>query len=227
MKNKFWIEDMPKYSIMIFFILNGLSMYLYPGGNMNDIKQSNYSFIYNFFSDLGMTISHSGENNIASCVLFNTSLCVIGICFTMLFLSIRNIFSNYKILSFFATAFGVYGALSYIGVALTPSNLYLELHSFFAHWIFRSLFLASMLYALLIVKTKDFENKYAFGFMLFGMMVLAYVFYSEFYLQNPRLFPDSLIRHVIAQKLIAFWILIAIYFYSIGLGKYLFRKKIF
>ena len=53
---------MPKYSMIIFVGLNILAMLLYPGGNINNPDQIGYSFIYNFFSDLGMTISHSGKN---------------------------------------------------------------------------------------------------------------------------------------------------------------------
>jgi len=221
--NKFWINDMPKYSIIIFVGLNILAMLLYPGGNINNLDQIGYSFSNNFFSDLGMTISHSNENNMISCLLFNLSLCVIGVCFAMLFYSIRNYFQSHRYLSLFATFLGIYASISYIGVALTPSNLYLSLHTFFAHWIFRSLFAASILYSVLIFKTKDFENKYAYGFIVFGFMVLAYVLYSELYLSDPRIFPEQLIKHVIAQKTIAFWILISVYIYSVGLSKYLLK----
>ena len=81
---KFWIKDMPKYSMIIFLVLNILAMLLYPGGNINNPDQIGYSFSNNFFSDLGMSISHSNENNIISCLLFNLSLCIIGVCFFML-----------------------------------------------------------------------------------------------------------------------------------------------
>ena len=221
--DKFWINDMPKYAMIIFIVLNILAMFLYPGGNINNPDQIGYSFTHNFFSDLGMTVSHSNENNILSCILFNLSLCVIGVCFSMLFYSIRNYFQNSKYLSLCATFLGIYASVSYIGVAFTPSNLYLSLHSFFAHWIFRSLFAASILYSILIFKNREFENKYAYGFIVFGIMVLVYVLYSELYLNDPQLFPEQLIKHVLAQKIIAFWILISIYIYSIGLSKYLLK----
>ena len=38
-------------------------MFFYPGGNINDPHQIGYSFSYNFFSDLGTTISYSGQDN--------------------------------------------------------------------------------------------------------------------------------------------------------------------
>jgi len=221
MDKRFWINDMPKYSMMIFIVLNLAAMFFYPGGNINNPNQIGYSFIHNFFSDLGMTVSHSNENNMLSCVLFNSSLCLSGVCFGMLFYTVRNSFGDYKFLSLFATFLGLYGSISYIGVAFTPSNLYLSAHIFFAHWIFRSLFAASMIYSILIFKTKKFENKYAYGFITFGFMVLGYILYSELYLGDPRLFPEQLMNHVVAQKVIAFWIFISIYMYSRGLSQYL------
>ena len=56
-------------------------------------------------------------------------------------------------------------------------------------------------------------------------MVLFYVLYSELFLNDPRLFPESLYKHVIAQKMIVFWVLIAMYLYSVGIGTYLVNKN--
>ena len=85
--------------------------------------------------------------------------------------------------------------------------------------------IASILYTILIFKTEGFDNKYAYGFIAFGIIVLFYVIYSEFYLQDPRIYPEELFKHVIAQKMIVFWIMISVYFFSLGLGKYLLSLK--
>tara|TARA_Y100000994_G_scaffold237189_1_gene228491 strand:- start:1533 stop:2258 length:726 start_codon:yes stop_codon:yes gene_type:complete len=227
MNNKFWIATVPTYTMIIFILLNITAMIFYPGGNLNDPNQVGYFFRYNFFSDLGMTVSHSYENNMISCILFNLSLCIVGFTFGMLFLSIRNLFSDFPILSNLATILGIIGCISFVGVAFTPSNLYLDslndpwLHIIFAHWIFRSLSGVSLLYSILIFKTKNFKNKYAYGFILFGILVLAYVLYSEIFLKDPRVYPEYLIRHVLSQKMVVIWILFSMYFYSIGVGEYL------
>ena len=231
MKNKFWIVSMPTYAMIIFLMFNVLAMVYYPGGNLNNPNQIGYFFNYNFFSDLGMTISHSNENNMISCILFNTSLCIVGVTFTMLFYSIKNLFPEFKTSSFIATLLGLLGGVSFIGVAFTPSNLFLDssgnpwLHSIFAHWIFRSLSTVSIIYSILIIKTKNFENKYAYNFAIFGIMVLAYVLYSELYLKDPRMFPEYLIKHVLSQKMVVLWMIMSIYLYSFGLGKYLLNKN--
>ena len=119
---------MPTYGMIAFVCLNLMAMYFYPGGNMNNPNQIGYYFSYNFFSDLGATMSHSGESNLVSCFLFNSSLCIVGITFGMLFYTIKNFFSDYPIFSLIATILGIIGCISFIGVAFTPSNLYLDLN---------------------------------------------------------------------------------------------------
>ena len=220
--NNFWITDMPKYSMIIFVVFNIIAMLLYPGGNLHDFQQEGYSFTRNFFSDLGLTVSHSNVTNTISCLLFNTSLIICGLTFTMLFYKIKDVF-RYNYLSKLATIFGVLGGLSYIGVALTPSNLLLDAHIFFAHSIFRFLFISSFLYSVLIFKTESFENKYGYGFITFAIMLLVYVFISEAG-PDPRTSPDALLLQAVSQKIIAIWILFSIYVYSLGLGKYLDNK---
>ena len=224
MKDRFWITSLPRYAIISFVLLNMAAMFLYVGGNINNHEQIGYSFIRNIFSDLGRRYSFSGESNLMSCIFFNTSLSIIGLTFMILFYKIKNVFLNNKILISLATLFGIFSGFSYIGVGFTPADLYLEAHIFFAHWAFRALFAASVLYSILIFKTDGFENKYAYAFIVFGIMVFSYVIYSEVVLDDPRINPEALVNHVVAQKMIAFWILFAVYIYSIGLGKYLYKK---
>lgn len=223
--NKFVITKLPQYSMILFIFLNIIAMFLYTGGNINDPSQLGYSFVKNFFSDLGRRYSYSGSSNLVSCVLFNFSLSIVGLTFFILFYRIRRYFLKNKLLISFATFFGMYSGISYVGVAFTPADLLLEEHIFFAHWAFRSLFASSIFYSLLIFKTEGFENKYAYGFVLFGLMVFSYVIYSEVILEDPRVNPNTLVNHVVAQKMIAFWILFSVYIYSLGLGKYLFNRN--
>ncbi len=224
MNDKFFITKLPRYSMIIFVLLNITAMFMYAGGNINDHNQEGYSFIRNFFSDLGRRYSFSGESNLISCLLFNSSLTIVGLTFMILFYKVRSIFSKNTTLILLATFFGVYSGFSYIGVGFTPADLYLEAHIFFAHWAFRALFAASILYSILIFQTEGFENRYAYAFIVFGFMVFFYVLYSEVVLDDPRINPASLVKHVIAQKMVVFWILFAVYIYSVGAGKYLFRK---
>lgn len=231
MNIKFFIDKLPKIVVSLFFTLNVVAMFFYPGGNINNPHQIGYSFSYNFFSDLGTTISYSGQDNFVSCLIFNFSLILVGLCFSLLFYNMRNIFIKDFILSKIASYCGVLAGICYIGVAFTPSNLFLDefnnpmIHIFFAHWAFRLVFITSILFSVLIFKTDDFKNKYGYNFIIFGLVVLSYVFYSEFYLDDPRTSPQDLYKHVLAQKFIVIWMMLSVLIYSIGLSKYL-QKKI-
>ena len=141
-KNNIWLVELPQICLVLFLVLQIISMICYPGGTFFNADTEGYSFTRNFFSDLGLTVSHSKVPNTYSCILFNTSLIICGVTFTMLFYKIKDVF-RYNFLSKLATFFGMLGGLSYIGVALTPSNLLLDAHIFFAHSIFRFLFISS------------------------------------------------------------------------------------
>ena len=134
----------------------------------------------------------------------------------------KNLF-EFKGLSYAATLFGVLGGLCFIGVAFTPADILLDPHIFFAHGIFRCLLIASILYTILIFKTEGFNNTYGYGFLVFGLMVFSYVIISELG-PDPRSNPSALVLQAVSQKIIAFWLLLSIYFYSIGLGKYLYKR---
>ena len=48
---------------ILFFILSSLAMLAYPGGTATDTTRPGYSFLTNFFSDLGRTRSLSNQPN--------------------------------------------------------------------------------------------------------------------------------------------------------------------
>ena len=215
---------MPRYAIFIFVLFNFFAMIFYPGGTINDPNTIGYTFTENFFSDLGNSISYSGKSNTISFILFNFSLSLCGLTFIILFYLIKPAF-NPSLLTFLATLFGILGGISCIGVAFTPANLLLDAHIFFAHGIFRGLCISSLLYSILIFKNNNINNKYAYGFIAFGFMVLIYILISELG-PNPRENPDALKLQVVSQKAITLWLFLSIYFYSIGLGKYLFNRQV-
>jgi len=62
-----------------FVVITFLAMLVYSGGHALDIDHQGYQFASNFFSDLGMTVSHSSKPNLFSSVLFNISLVVLAI----------------------------------------------------------------------------------------------------------------------------------------------------
>src|SRR6266487_2457768 len=71
--NVFWQIGVFRLLIAVgicFFLLTGIAMLLYPGGTMTDPHRHGYAFFSNFLSDLGRTSTPSGQDNLASRLLF-------------------------------------------------------------------------------------------------------------------------------------------------------------
>ena len=121
-----------------FIIINAIAIYLFPGGSLYNYELNSYSFTENFFSDLGVYETSGGHENFLSCILFNSTLAMIGFA-SFSYIYVPNIFnSNRKayIFSVIATLTLIVSGICYIGVALTPADLYFREHVWFVIFAF-------------------------------------------------------------------------------------------
>ena len=65
--------------LILYILLTGIAMFLYPGGNRIDENSDNYSFNLNFFSDLGASKTINGSPNIFSLVFFVIGQIILGL----------------------------------------------------------------------------------------------------------------------------------------------------
>ena len=91
---KKWLILFPKMFLGLFIFLNIISMLSYSGGTYLDNMNPGYSFTHNFLSDLGRTMSFSGEVNFLSAQLFNMSLILGGGVFALFYLHVRRVFQE-------------------------------------------------------------------------------------------------------------------------------------
>ncbi len=215
-----WLIELPRLVLVIFVILNIFAIFSYPGGTYLDHTTLGYSLTKNFLSDLGRTISFSGEVNFLSAQLFNMTLILAGGIFTNFYIRVRKIFQGpgQAAPALIGSIFGVSGGLSLAGVGLTPADLYLDLHLICATWLFRFFFIASLCFTIVILKHEQFENKYAGGYLIFTISILAYIFISELG-PDPKTNQFALGVQVVSQKMILLIFLTAIYIQTLGLQK--------
>ena len=215
-----WLIAFPQVILVLFIVFNIIAMFAYPGGTYWDSLGSGYSFTQNFLSDLGRTMSFSGEVNFFSSQFFNMSLILAGSVFSIFYFQVRKVFStnNQKILALIGSFFGVLGGLSLIGVGITPADLYLELHIICATWLFRFLFIASLFYSIVIFMHDQFENKYATGYLIFTFSILLYILVSELG-PDPKISPFALTLQVVSQKMILLIFMASIYIQTLGLKR--------
>ena len=215
-----WLIDLPRLVLGFFVTLNIIAMLCYSGGTYLDHLNPGYSYTGNFLSDLGRTMSFSGEVNFLSSQLFNMALILSGWIFAAFYFRVHKVFAtkNQHTLALIGSFFGVLGGLSLMGVGLTPADLYLDLHIICANWLFRFFFLASLCYSMVIFRHPQFENKYAIGYLVFTFSILIYIIISEFG-PDPTVDLFALTLQVVSQKMILLILMAAIYIQTIGLKK--------
>jgi hypothetical membrane protein len=181
----FWrktVFDFVLWGCGLFILLTVLAMFLYPGGTFSDPASPGYSFFENFFSDLGMSVSHAGQANTSSRAIFTLALAMVGLGLIFFFLAFPQFFAAEKttqILSKLGSGFGILSGISFIGVAFTPHNLYLDAHTEFVLWAFRLFPLAVLCYTF-VMRRSNYDRRAVLVFGIFFGLLVAYLLLLEF-----------------------------------------------
>lgn len=166
-----------------FMVLTALAMFLYPGGSQADHSSPGYSFWDNFFSDLGRTVTVVGRPNTASAVLFLLALTAAGLGLALYFLAAPRLFAQpqgrlarfRRLLAIVGSLFGTISALSFVGVAFTPANLYRGAHIWFVLAAFEAFPIAAACYALAVWLHPDYPRRYFWTYVVFALLLAGYV----------------------------------------------------
>ncbi len=161
-RNRFLLVLIPRIMVAIFIILQIIGMMVYPGGTIHDKTTVGYSFSNNFFSDLGIYTAYNGEPNYVSMYLFIISLILVSITFIFYYMTLPQSYKedslNFK-LSILGTLFAFGGSIGLIGTALTPADLVLDTHIFFANNIFYCFMVTALCYTIVIFRSDILEKK--------------------------------------------------------------------
>jgi hypothetical membrane protein len=200
-----------------------IAIYFYPGGNIHNEAQIGYSFTHNFLSDLGGFRSHSGEANFISSFFFAFSLFLFGfagIAFLFIPKLFKNNRSNYYLASV-GSIFFMIGSLFFAGVGLTPHDLYMEMHIFFAINAFRLLIPASFMYLIVLYKS-EVDKHFSLILLFLLISTFSYVVY-QLSGGNPLENIDEMVRQATVQKLIVLVNIFSIFFISFAFSQQLER----
>ena len=135
----FWTVSLLSAVAIAFVVAVTIAMLCYPGGNIHNPNQIGYSFTHNCFSDLGGYTAHSGALNFFSAFFFNGGLFLfIGVGVSFLFVPrlFRADAINFR-LAWLGSILFLIGTLFFASVGLTPRDLYIDPHLFFALNAFR------------------------------------------------------------------------------------------
>ena len=216
---KFWTVDVLRFVTIFFTISVFISMFLYPGGNIHDPSQIGYSISHNFLSDLGGYKSHSGLPNLISFLIFNFSMTL----FTLIGISFLFIPKLFKediitfIISIIGSAFLFFGTIFFAGVGLTPYDLYLDEHIFFAINAFRLLVPGLVLYFFVLMRS-SVSKKYSimiFCLLFFTFLYVVYQIISD----SPLTSIEQMIEQAIIQKIITLVNIVCMFFLSFAFSE--------
>ncbi|UCG00977.1 MAG: hypothetical protein JSW11_15335 [Candidatus Heimdallarchaeota archaeon] len=200
-----------------FIVLSSLAMLSYGGGTRVNPNSSGYSFSLNFFSDLGR-IKAFGNPNTVSAILFFITLMVASFAFAIYFIAIPGILNganpeHLKALSLL----GVLTSLFFGCIALTPVDLFPQLHELIVLLAFIFSFIVSMLMYLLFNGIATIPRVYRLIFLGFSGLIVMYGAVSlvtTFFPEN--LIEFSLFFRVILQKIVIYYLIGCFLFQSLG-----------
>ena len=216
---KFWTVDVLRFVTIFFTISVFIAMFFYPGGNIHDPSQIGYSISHNFLSDLGGYKSHSGLPNLISFLIFNFSMTL----FTLIGISFLFIPKLFKediitfIISIIGSAFLFFGTIFFAGVGLTPYDLYLDEHIFFAINAFRLLVPGLVLYFFVLMRS-SVSKKYSIMIFCLLFSTFLYVVY-QIISDSPLTSIEQMIEQAIIQKIITLANIVCMFFLSFAFSE--------
>ena len=200
------------YTICIF-----AAMPFYQGGHLLDSTTDNYNFFRNFISDLGRTISLSGQRNLMSFAIFSTgTLVLLGSLTRFLFLGISQFKTNFGLLTFIARIAAIYSCISVLGVVITPVNvpsLY-ALHIFFAISMTCTIGITLGLYSYFFYRENYID--YSILILVSALSVVGYLAFIE-YGPSARESLIGLTLHASFQKYIILMMVITFFYMTKGI----------
>ena len=120
------------YGAIQFIVLTACAMAVYAGGTAYDPSTSSYQLAHNFLSDLGATHAFSGRSNYLSSALFLVALASLGaglIGFSWTWRGFAFRLGRAAGAGRASRVLGTASGAAFIGIALTPWNLALDLHN--------------------------------------------------------------------------------------------------
>ena len=201
----------------IYIILTLAAMLVYTGGTYTNPDASGYSFLNNFFSDLGRTMAHSGESNTIAWFLFTASIFTIGIVMILFYTAWISLFQDeasiYR-LSQVGSIFGIIAAFGFNGVGLTPADILLDLHIFSVRIGFISTFIATIIYSIVLYKQPTYPRVYLYTLLTFTGISFLYIILLFFGPSAET--SEGLFIQVVGQKMIVY--IMAVVFSIQGYG---------
>lgn len=200
-----------------FLFLTTLAMYLYPGGTIHAPELEAYSFLNNYFSDLGRTRTFDGTSNISCHRIFKAALTTSGATLILFFIALPSLFKQTvpKTLAIIAAILGSIAGLCYIGIGWVPWNESYWGHRVYVERSFLAFLIMVIFYIFAIYSERSYPNKYGNVLLVFFIILLIQIIIMFF---GPRAYRNSeaLFLQAVAQKIVVYSEILVMAFMALG-----------
>jgi hypothetical protein len=161
----------------------------------------------NTISELGQTVTYSGEPNTVSMILFVCFFLVWAVAIIAFFAVFPSFFTKSRIakwVSIIGSAFALISGGATFGVVL-PMNLYGSIHFICSMIMYIAILLSQIFSAIAIFLSKRFPKKYGVFLLISALIIIIFIFIFIHFLAAP-----IMEIYVVGQKVITYAILTAI-----------------
>ena len=223
MNYKYWKKNL--YILQMagcaqFILFTFIGMLFYAGGTSLDPTRPGYSFFQNFFSEIGLTVAHSGESNIIAFILFSLAFFLVGITLIPSFIAFPFFFKETKIekwLTATGSFLGLFTSFCFIGITFAPADINIAAHAWFVQMGFTSGFVVSLLYSTAIFLNKTYPKKYSYNFMVFTAFLSSYLILMLMGTDIETI--EGLTIQATGQKIILYTFAICLFIHGYGAWK--------
>ena len=204
--------------ILQFFFVLTVSMLIYHGGDRFDPTAEGYNFFGSYLSDLGRMHGFSGIPTYGTGIFYAIGLIIMGIG-TIIFFSYHHLLlpSTKRWVRTFTRLLGTISGFGYIMIALTPWDMYSDMHMVSVFTAFLSFMVACFLLFFSIRQNENYPNIYANIFLFFGVFIGCYVI---FLIAGPSSnYENGRIIQATGQKLLFYSQAISMFFCCLGAYK--------
>ena len=185
-----------------FLIFSAAAMLLYPGSTFVDPATRGYRFFENFFSDTGMTRTWGDQTNFASALFFVGALFCAGGGMILFFARLGAQPALAGRITRWSAWSGMLTGFCFFGIALSPQDLFSDVHDAFSVAAFFFLLSASLGFAYVLHHAHTFPRHHTYVFGLLALLICSYIIL--FLLGPPLTTYAGMVMQAVGQKVIVY-----------------------
>jgi hypothetical protein len=206
---------------ILFTFLSIIAMFVYAGGTYDNPASVGYNFFENYFSDLGRTISHSGDQNTISWIFFTIAMIAAGLGFLSFFSEYHCFFAEEdktKKISIIASIIGLIAGFLFLSIGLIPSDVNQPLHLALMYTAFAFISLAVVMFTVVLYLNRNYPRPYFYTFIIETIVIFLYL--GLLFFGPSRFTTEGLLIQATGQKLAVYSLVISFLIQGYGAWKF-------